>query len=301
MSQKFTIADVKAKAHGQWDTIFPRFAIDLPRKKRHSPCPSCGGTDRFKYDDKYGNGDWICNNCTAGSGKDGFELIKLCTNLEFSQIIKEVASLVGLDDNSQITDVDRKRWKQEAEVRKRIQQEEQERLYNSISKKAIANWSNVFLGDSCPYLERKQVTNFGCKVNQHGTLIVPVHDATGQMWNLQYIHADGAKTFLKDGRKKGCFHLIGTIDLLEPIICIAEGYATAASIHMATGLPVASVFDAHNIVPVAQALFKKDNTAKFVYCADDDSAKENTGVLCAQDALAITGGIIVVPNFKQVA
>lgn len=81
-------------------------------------------------------------------------------------------------------------------------------------------------------------------------MIVPLYDECGDMWNLQFIKHDGEKIFLKGGRVKRCFHFIGTVDLQDPIICIAEGYATAASIHLATGLPVAVAFNAGNLMPV---------------------------------------------------
>ena len=41
------------------------------------------------------------------------------------------------------------------------------------------------------------------------------------------------------------------------IALIAEGYATAASLHEATGLPVIVAFDAGNLLPVAQAIHKR--------------------------------------------
>ena len=51
----------------------------------------------------------------------------------------------------------------------------------------------------------------------------------------------------RPGQRKGAF-LIGNPDR----VLLAEGYATAASLHEATGLPVAVAFDAGNLMPVAQ-------------------------------------------------
>ena len=39
-----------------------------------------------------------------------------------------------------------------------------------------------------------------------------------------------------------------------PVLLLAEGYATAASVHQATRRPVAVCFDAGNLVHVAKAL-----------------------------------------------
>ena len=51
--------------------------------------------------------------------------------------------------------------------------------------------------------------------------------------------------------KKGHFHLIG---MPTSIVLVAEGYATGATLHEATGLPVAIAFDAGNLRHVAAAL-----------------------------------------------
>ena len=69
---------------------------------------------------------------------------------------------------------------------------------------------------------------------------------------------------------------------------------------MATGHPVALSFVANNLPKVGAVLRQKYPNAVFVYCADDDSAKQDTGLKYAQEAQAITGGIIVLPDFTQV-
>lgn len=66
--------------------------------------------------------------------------------------------------------------------------------------------------------------------------------------------ADGTdKLFLKGGRKSGLWHWCGD-PAGASVLLIAEGYATAASLHQATGRPVAVAFDAGNLAHVAKAL-----------------------------------------------
>src|ERR1700730_9395609 len=85
------------------------------------------------------------------------------------------------------------------------------------------------------------------------------------------IGADSKKMFLKDGRTGGGSYLIG-----EPRdkIAVAEGYATAATIHEITGLPVVAAFSAGNLMPVARAIRAKYPAAKIVFAADDDFKTE---------------------------
>lgn len=38
---------------------------------RHQPCPSCGGTDRYRWDNDDGPGGWFCNQCGGKDGRGG--------------------------------------------------------------------------------------------------------------------------------------------------------------------------------------------------------------------------------------
>ena len=96
-----TFPQVRDAALGRWkDMIFPAFAITVPvHKNKHGPCPICGGTDRFRCDDKQGKGTWICNQCGAG---DGFELIVKARGYSHAEVLKEVGSILGLSSDSNI-------------------------------------------------------------------------------------------------------------------------------------------------------------------------------------------------------
>lgn len=300
---KFQIDDVKAKAAKSWaDAIFPRFGIEVVFKKK-MPCPACGGKDRFWYDDKNSNGDYFCQQCGAG---DGFSLIQKCTHLSFPDTIAEVAAIVGLDATSNITDADREKWRKEKELRDKEQRELERKLQENIARKAESIFRNAYLGDFSLYLKNKQIDKDPkIKITHDGNLLIPAYDEHGKMWNVQTITPDGQKLFIQEsgGRTGGCFFMIGEVqpDLYDAhIICIAEGYATGMSIHMATGHPVALSFVANNLPKVGAVLRQKYPNAVFVYCADDDSAKQDTGLKYAQEAQAITGGIIVLPDFTQI-
>nr|WP_264757533.1 primase-helicase zinc-binding domain-containing protein [Klebsiella pneumoniae] len=67
------IREVTHAAAGRWPSVLAGLSIDVPdSSRRHSPCPACGGKDRFRFDDN-GRGSFICNQCGAG---DGLDLIK---------------------------------------------------------------------------------------------------------------------------------------------------------------------------------------------------------------------------------
>lgn len=144
-----------------------------------------------------------------------------------------------------------------------------------------------------PYLVRKGVKPHG--IRQEGALLlVPMRDGDG-LHSLQTIDAEGQKRFLPGGRVAGCYHAFGKPG---PIVCIAEGYATGASIHEATSYPVAVAFNAGNLEAVARALRTKLPDARIVVCADDDAATAgNPGLTKASDAARAIGGLVAVPDF----
>lgn len=52
---------VKNAANGKWREILSSAGIDTSLlKNHHSPCPGCGGKDRFRFDDLNGDGTFIC-------------------------------------------------------------------------------------------------------------------------------------------------------------------------------------------------------------------------------------------------
>lgn len=160
-------------------------------------------------------------------------------------------------------------------------------------------------GSACAYLARKGVQLHGARVDPDGWLLVPLRDADGKLWNVQRIApekpAQGPdKLFLKGGRKSGLWHLIGS-PAGASVVLIAEGYATAASVHEATGWPVAVAFDAGNLAHVARALHRQLPTVPLLLCGDDDAATQartgrNPGREKAEAAARAVHGLAVFPR-----
>ena len=78
--------------NGKWHSILQHVGVDGKYLTgKHCPCPICGGTDRFRFDDKQGNGGWICSNCGAGNG---FSLISKVKNTSASETLKLIEPLI---------------------------------------------------------------------------------------------------------------------------------------------------------------------------------------------------------------
>ncbi|EBM5962854.1 TPA: zincin-like metallopeptidase domain-containing protein [Salmonella enterica subsp. enterica serovar 16:l,v:-] len=141
---------------------------------------------------------------------------------------------------------------------------------------------------------------------------IPAYDAQGKQWTMQYINEDGTKRFAKNARKEGCFNVIGGLDALKdaPVLIVAEGYATAASITEATQVPTVAAFDSGNLEPVAKALKDVYPDKPIIIAGDDDVSQSckmkvkdketvNVGREKAMETAKAVGGVAVFPVFAK--
>lgn len=178
--------------------------------------------------------------------------------------------------------------------------------HEKAAKKAAAIWQAESLATADQgYLARKGIQPHGTKIGSDGRLLVPMRDTAGKLWNIERIAAekpaDGSadKKGLYLGRRTGCYFAIGS-PKGAAVLCIAEGFATGASIHEATGLPVAVAFNAGNLEPVAKSLRKKFPDLPMVICADDDWKTDgNPGRTKGKAAALAVGGVMVLPVFQR--
>jgi putative DNA primase/helicase len=199
--------------------------------------------------------------------------------------------------------------KRMAEDRKRVEKARQADATRA-AEAATAAWRECAESGESEYLTRKGVGAHGVRFSPQGAMVIPMLDVAGRIHGLQIIRGKqpGAKRkldkeFWPSGLiKKGHFHLLGMVGMVTPIILVAEGYATAASLYEATGLPIAVAFDAGNLAPVASALHGRYKKANILICADDDAFSEgNPGVTNASAAAMAVGGAWVAPRFADAA
>lgn len=189
--------------------------------------------------------------------------------------------------------------KAQAAARKATQEQELRAQYRAVAKRAYGIFQNA---EPAPahhaYLQNKQVPAGDLRIDQSGNLLMPVANEKGFVENIQTIHPDGTKMFLKDGKKRGLMHVIKG-EPKGPMI-ITEGYSTGQSLHMATGLTVVVALDSGNLAPVAEALHRKHPDRPLVIAADDDHAKKvNAGLKGAERASELTGAKILRPDLSD--
>jgi len=185
--------------------------------------------------------------------------------------------------------------KRMAAIQKQRKEEETAR-HSEAATKAKEQWKAAKpASENHLYLAKKGVKPYGTREHD-GNLIIPLR--IGQkIHSLQTIRPDGEKRFLTGGRISGCYYSIGKPGE-ENVMCIVEGFSTGASVHEATGHPVAVAFNAGNLEAVAKAMRESFPEMTLLLCADDDYRTEgNPGITKAAEAASAINSIIAIPDF----
>ena len=157
-----------------------------------------------------------------------------------------------------------------------------------------------------PYLSDKGITDpavlANARINRfkdEDRLVIPMYDRPNHIVNRQAIDANGGKFFLPGGEVGGAYGKIAAPNSdWTGGVYLAEGFATAASIHMATGKPVVIAFNAGNLPKVAAKMAQILPKNAPVYIAADNDASQ-TGIKKAAEAAQVLGNRarVVMPEF----
>src|SRR5262249_52557940 len=83
------------RARHRWREILPQLGIETRfLTNKHGPCPLCGGRDRFRFDDKNGEGTYICGQCGAGNG---IILLRKLHGWDFRTACDAIDRVIGTD------------------------------------------------------------------------------------------------------------------------------------------------------------------------------------------------------------
>jgi|GEM_PF-945121 len=180
--------------------------------------------------------------------------------------------------------------------------------FSKMGKTLTRQWSKMPPApDTHAYLARKGVPAAdGVRLDKYDNLVIPLRNSDGELRTLQYIKPDGTKNLKKGAEKTGNFFVVGGELSPQRPVLYAEGYATAASLHLATGMPVVMTVDAGNLVTVSRNLKERFPDNHHIILGEDDFTKTNTrgeqdnkGAKKAQEAAAAINGIYIIPSFTE--
>lgn len=223
-----------------------------------------------------------------------------------------------------LTAAERAQLAKDAERAREERRQQTETKHAAAAGTAAALWASTAEATTDhAYLARKQVgpngirlatpatvaaanQAFGAGAHQlrAGDLVVPMKGGPrNELRSLQFIGENGRKGFMPGGEVIGTSHRIGDVTPGAPVL-VGEGFATAASIHQATGYPVEVAFNASNLSAVAEKVRRENPDAAIVIAGDDDRHLEqrdpprpNIGKEKAEEAAKKVGGIAVLPTF----
>ena len=191
----------------------------------------------------------------------------------------------------QFTAAERAEYARTMNEKRQQEIEARETQYLVTAQKADAIWRKAKPAThKHSYLVKKGINSHGVKQCAM-RLAIPLRDSNGFLWSLQFIDMEGGKMFLSNGRTAGCYWSVGRQP--DTHILIAEGFATAATLFEASGLPVAAAMNAGNLPAVALALHEKYPKVHILICADADPV----GLAKAEQAADLVGGLVIAPDF----
>lgn len=284
-------------ARGRWPDLLAHFGIERHLLTgKHTACPSCGGRDRFRFDDKDGRGTFYCSHCGSG---DGFQLLSMVKGWLFREAAAEVERIAGSikpgTPKRQQTDADK------LEACKRIWQE----------SKPVTQGDPVSL-----YLQRRSIETVPpCirfhpgltyrhddgAVTRHPAMLAKVQaaDGSGTAIHRTYISDDGQKADVPTVKKiLGSLPPSSAVRLSEPgsNLGVAEGIETALCAAVRFGIPVWAAISAGGL----ERWTPPAGTERVVICGDNDVSYTGQAAAFSLAKRLIDAGIKVEVKIPEV-
>ena len=227
------MTDAREIARGRWLELLPQLGVGSEYlKNKHGPCPICHGKDRFRFDNQYEQGGWICNQCGAG---DGYMLACQATGQSFKEICDQVLKILNVEGASYVPT-----WT--------VDEVQQRQKMKAVWE---GSWAPVPGGATATYLERRVGCLWPSNAIREGiwgkspVMVCKISDAAGKQavnLHLTVLTSDGEKADLKISKRvmkgslpDGCAIRLGPT---KPRMGVAEGIETAISAALMFDMPV---------------------------------------------------------------
>jgi putative DNA primase/helicase len=222
---------IKEIARGRWLSLLPMLGVELRfLTGKHGPCPMCGGRDRFRFDDKEGDGTFFCSGCGAG---DGFTLTERVTGKTFREIATLIKAQAGAIPVGRVQAV-----RDEVELKRAMQA-----AWSSSGQPSASGPVGVYLNSRLgrPWASKMIRENLQ---GQWPRMVSKIDDVDGRGVNLHLTHLteDGEKAPVVPVKRvmpgklpDGCAI---RLEPAGPVMGIAEGIESAISASILFKIPV---------------------------------------------------------------
>lgn len=277
------VDEVKRRAHGRWTEILGSLQVDERiLNKRNRPCPLCGGTDRFQYTDKFGEGNYHCRSCGPGGG---FKLLQAVKGIDFRTALREVERCVGTAPQllkavvpaepsaERMKKLAKRIWDEAMPV---TAGDEVDR-YLRERELALPTYPKVLrFHPALGYFE-KDAAGKPRKVAEYAAMLACIQGPDGHAVTLHRTYLkEGKKAVARDAKKVLSAGINGAaVRLFEATdeLALSEGIETGIAVHLATGKPVWSGLNAGNL----EKLWLPDSVRRICIYGDNDTDADFDG------------------------
>lgn len=283
------IEEVKRRAHGHWTGILRALGVgeDI-LKGKNLPCPiqGCGGTDRFQYTDKYGEGNYHCRTCGAGGG---LKLAQAVLGDRFGDLLDKIEREVGGSLPAAVVTNPGPSPERMKRLCQRIWQEAKpismgDEVDRYLRNRGLALQSyprSLRFHPALGFYEKQDGQQRSKKIAEYPAMIACVQGTDGHAVTLH-------RTYLKDGRKalgsqskkvlsSGINGAAVRLDEATEELAITEGIETGLAVRLSTSKPVWSALNSGNM----EKLWIPDSVRRVCVYADNDANAEFTGQVSA--------------------
>lgn len=279
------VKDLKSRAHGHWTSILRNLGVDEDiLKGKNLPCPidGCGGTDRFQYTDKFGEGNYHCRSCGAGGGLKlahavrGGRFGELLDDIERMLGTARVVSAPGLSGPSleRMKKLCHQTWLQATPV---VVGDEVDRYLRNRGIDQRVYPKTLRFHPALGYYEKQSGQKRSKLIATYPAMLACVQGIDGQAVTLH-------RTYLKDGCKAlgdqskkllsaGINGAAVRLDEATEELAITEGIETALAVRLRTGKPTWAAINCGNL----ERLWMPERVRRVCLYADNDANAEFAG------------------------
>lgn len=249
-------------ARGHWPEVLTTLGVEARfLVNRHGPCPICGGRDRFRFDNKNGDGTYFCNQCGAGNG---WTLIRKLKKWDAKTTAEEIERIIGTRRARPVASA-KPPANRGAAIERLLREAVAPAVVRAyLAKRGIAVTSAVLLGHSqCAYYDETNLRGY------YPAVVAPIVDAAGAVQSAHRIYdadvPERKKMMPPISTIQGC-----AVRLFEheDTLGVAEGIETALAANQLFGVPVWATLTAAGMA----AFVIPDGIKHLVVFADHDAS-----------------------------
>jgi len=273
---------VKQRAHGRWSEVLAAAGIEERiLRHRNGPCPSCGGTDRFQYTDKFGEGNYHCRQCGPGGG---FKLLQAVKGVDFNAALRDVERCLGLLPEATTAGACEPSGDRMRKLVQRIWDEarpvtagDEVDHYLGARGLSLPAYPAVLRFHAALGYYQKDADGKSHKVAEYPAMLACIQGEDGHAVSLHRTYLqDGAKLAVPDAKKVLSSGINGAaVRLFEATedLGISEGIEKSIALYLATGRPFWAGLNAGNL----EKLWIPESVHRVWIYADNDADGDFSG------------------------